>query len=111
MKYSIHAASLVVGTAALVATLIVNTTAQQPATNPEVFVGSVKVGADVKIDGPFTNLSNSPGYDSQPGFLPDGSAVLFSSQREGTQYDIYKYDFAAKKVMQVTHTEENENSP
>jgi dipeptidyl aminopeptidase/acylaminoacyl peptidase len=84
---------------------------QQPPVNTEVFLATLRPDARPMIAGPLTNLSNSPGYDSQPSFLPDGSGVLFSSQREGTQYDIYKYDFASKSVVQVTHTPENENSP
>jgi hypothetical protein len=58
-----------------------------------------------------TNISNSPGYDNQPGFLPDGSGVLFSSVRVGTQYDIYKYDFTSRRVVPVINTPDNENSP
>ena len=58
------------------------------------------------------NISNSPGYDNQPSFLPDGSAVLFASQRgEGNQTDIYRYDIASKAVTQLTKTPESEYSP
>jgi dipeptidyl aminopeptidase/acylaminoacyl peptidase len=95
----------------IVAVLSVVVAGQQPAANTEVFLATLTLGAPPTIAGPPANLSNSPGYDSQPSFLPDGSGVLFSSQREGTQYDIYKYDFASQKVSQVTHTPENENSP
>jgi dipeptidyl aminopeptidase/acylaminoacyl peptidase len=75
---------------------------------PEVYLAHLTATG---ITGPLVNISNSPGYDSQPSFLPDGSAILFSSQREGTQYDIYRYDIASKRLSQVTHSEENENSP
>ena len=58
------------------------------------------------------NISNSPGYDNQPSFLPDGSAILFASQRgEGNQTDIYRYDIASKAVTQLTKTPESEYSP
>ena len=46
--------------------------------------------------GPWINISNSPGYDNQPSFLPDSSAVLFSSNRDGKQTDIYRYDIAVE---------------
>src|SRR5580765_3915779 len=36
------------------------------------------------------NITNNPGYDNQPFFLPDSSAVLFSSRRDGQQNDIYR---------------------
>ena len=57
------------------------------------------------------NISNSPGYDNQPSFLPDSSAILFSSNRDGKQMDIYRYDIAAKAVKQVTNTVDSEFSP
>jgi len=57
------------------------------------------------------NITNNPGYDNQPYFLPDSSGVLFSSRRDGQQNDIYRYDIATKKVTQLTHTPENEYSP
>ncbi len=57
------------------------------------------------------DISNSPGYDNQPSFLPDGSALLFSSNRDGKQTDIYRYDIAVKALKQVTNTPEAEYSP
>jgi dipeptidyl aminopeptidase/acylaminoacyl peptidase len=63
----------------------------------------VKAGAPV-------NISNHPGYDNQPFFLPDSSGVLFSSNRDG-QNDIYRYDIATKAITRVTNTAENEYSP
>ena len=57
------------------------------------------------------NISNNPGYDNQPSFLPDSSGLLFSSNRDGKQMDIYRYDIASKNVSQVTNTPEGEYSP
>jgi hypothetical protein len=57
------------------------------------------------------NISNSPGYDNQPSFLPDSSAVLFSSNRDGKQTDIYRYDIASKALTQLTKTPDSEYSP
>jgi hypothetical protein len=56
-------------------------------------------------------VTNNPDYDNQPSFLPDGSAVLFSSKRDGKQNDIYRYDLASKQVKPVTTTAESEYSP
>jgi len=61
--------------------------------------------------GTAVNITNNPGYDNQPCFLPDSSGVLFSSNRDGKQNDIYRYDIATKAVTQLTHTPENEYSP
>jgi Tol biopolymer transport system component len=60
--------------------------------------------------GPPKNISNNPGYDNQPSFFPDGSGLLFTSNRDGKQTDIYRYDLAAG-ITQVTRTAESEYSP
>jgi len=60
---------------------------------------------------PLINISNSPGYDNQPSFLPDSSAILFSSNRDGKQTDIYRYDIAGKTLKQLTNTPDSEYSP
>ncbi|MBA3640369.1 MAG: PD40 domain-containing protein [Acidobacteria bacterium] len=64
------------------------------------------------------NISNSPGYDNQPFFTPDGAALLFTSARGAVmsacgspQTDIYRYDLATRAVTQVTDTPECEYSP
>jgi dipeptidyl aminopeptidase/acylaminoacyl peptidase len=64
----------------------------------------------VKVERP-TNITNNRGYDNQPHFLPDSSGLLFSSNRDGKQTDIYRYDIATKAVTRVTSTPENEYSP
>lgn len=57
------------------------------------------------------NISNSPGYDNQPSFTPDGRFVLFTSIRGGTQTDVYRYAIATHEVSRVTDTPESEYSP
>ena len=84
-------------------------TAPPPAT--EVFLAPLTfANATVTIGTP-VNISNNPGYDNQPSFLADSSAVLFASNRDTKQNDIYKYDIATKQVIQLTKTDENEYSP
>jgi len=61
--------------------------------------------------GSWLNISNNSGYDNQPSFLPDSSAVLFSSNRDGKQTDIYRYDIASKALTQLTKTVDSEYSP
>ncbi len=82
---------------------------QQPVVNTEIFLAPLdaKIG---KIGAPL-NISNSPDYDNQPSFTPDGKSILFTSKRDGKQTDIYRYDLAAKAVTQLTHTAESEYSP
>lgn len=90
----------------------------------EVFLAPLSVSGSRAIVGPAVNISNSPGYDNQPSFTPDGAGILFTSDRtrmvtapvEGVapapaQTDIYRYDLASKRVSQVTDTVQSEYSP
>lgn len=58
-----------------------------------------------------TNISASPGYDNQPSFMRDSRSVLFTSNRDGKQSDIYRYWIADRKLTQLTSTAESEYSP
>jgi hypothetical protein len=97
----------------------------QPAPpDTEIFLAAFSTGSPgsptVTIGTP-QNISNNAGYDNQPSFLADGTAVLFTSVRGGrkpdpansaaTGSDIYRYDLATQKVSQVTDTPESEYSP
>src|SRR4029450_8623817 len=87
----------------------------------EVFLASLSIKGDTVEIGAPVNISNSPGYDNQPSFTPDGAAVLFTSVRGDRQpepanpaasgSDIYRFDIVAAKVSQVTQTPESEYSP
>jgi WD40-like Beta Propeller Repeat len=107
--------------------------AQSPP-DTEIFLASLS-SVDGKLAiGPPNNISNSPGYDNQPSFTPDGQGVLFASIRgqaarpalsavEGAasgaasvpsallQTDIYRYEIASRRIWRVTHTPEGEYSP
>ena len=94
--------------------------AQAPAGPPstEVYVASIAATGGSMTIGKPENISNSPGYDNQPFFGPDGRSLYFTSGRgkpaaqgSAPQTDIYRYDFASKSVSQVTSTPESEYSP
>ena len=95
--------------------------AQQPSPSPspapapppdtDIFIVEMKsAGARVEFGRP-ANATSRPGYDNQPSFTPDGRAVLFSSQREGNQTDVYRYDLATAQTVRLTSTPESEYSP
>lgn len=95
-----------VGLAMVAASVLV---AQAPAT--EIYLAPFsEAGAKVTV-GRAVNITNNPGYDNQPQFLADSSGILFSSNRDGAQSDVYRYDIALKRIAQVTATADNENSP
>jgi WD40 repeat protein len=58
-----------------------------------------------------TNITHTPGYDNQPSFTSDGTALLFTSNRGEKQTDIYRYTIASGDTTRVTSTAESEYSP
>jgi len=68
-----------------------------------VVQGRVSVGTPV-------NITNRPGYDNQPSFLPDGRSILYTSVRD-SQADIYRFDIERRTNSAVTQTRESEYSP
>jgi WD40 repeat protein len=78
---------------------------------PDTEIFLAPLGADAGVGRP-VNITNSPGYDNQPAFTPDGAAILFTSIRGGgTQTDTYRYDVASGSTTRVTNTPESEYSP
>ncbi len=57
-----------------------------------------------------THITDRQGYDNQPHFTPDGSTVLFTSDRTGNM-DTFAYNVKDGSIRQVTTTEEGEYSP
>jgi Tol biopolymer transport system component len=57
------------------------------------------------------NITNSPGYDNQPYFLPDGKSLLYSSDDGFGQTDIYRYNIQGQSERRLTFTPNNEYSP
>jgi dipeptidyl aminopeptidase/acylaminoacyl peptidase len=61
--------------------------------------------------GTAVNVTSRPGYDNQPAFLPDGSALIYTRVGEDGQADIWRCDVASHRSEQVTTTPESEYSP
>ena len=96
----------------LIVALIAGAAAQAPSTDvllvplPSEGDAATTVSAD-----DVTYLTNNDTYDNQPSFVPESSAVLYVSQDETGQTDIYRYDVASGEAMRVTETQESEFSP
>lgn len=95
---------------------ILSTQAAPPAT--EVYLAALSGdGAKLSVGKP-ENISNSPGYDNQPFFSPDGQSLYFTSARGDVaskcgspQTDVYRLDLASRAVARVTETTDCEYSP
>jgi hypothetical protein len=66
----------------------------------------LKAGTASKV----RNIVPHKGYNNQPAFMPDGSAILFVSDRTGST-DVYRYDVRSGVTTQVTDTKDAEFSP
>lgn len=54
------------------------------------------------------NITNNKGYDNQPSFALDGKSILFTSIRNGEDSDIYEYNLANGKTIQITTSDDSE---
>jgi dipeptidyl aminopeptidase/acylaminoacyl peptidase len=80
-----------------------------PAT--DIYLADLRVAQGRVSLGVPVNVTARPGYDNQPFFLPDGRAFLYTSIREDSQADIYRYDIDQKASVRLTATRESEYSP
>jgi hypothetical protein len=76
----------------------------------DIFLADITLREGQLHIGEPTNVTQRDGYDNQPWFLPDGSAFLYASERDG-QTDIFRYDLRTGTAVRVTDTPENEYSP
>lgn len=87
-------------------------TAVAPFPSTDIIIVSMRdSGATFEIYGKPVNFTHRTGYDNQPSFWFDGKTILYTSIREDQQADIYSYDIASKKTIQLTKTPESEYSP
>jgi hypothetical protein len=108
MRHSVIAAVL---TLALSGQLSGQRGAGSPPPDTEIFLAPLSTSAGLPSIGQPVNITNSPGYDNQPSFTPDGQQILFTSNRGGTQTDIFRYDIAGRAIARLTDTPESEYSP
>jgi dipeptidyl aminopeptidase/acylaminoacyl peptidase len=82
--------------------------AQAP--NTDIFLAPLTRAGGALVVGPALNVTHRVGYDNQPSFLPDGSAILYTAVDSGGQADIWRYDIASRRTSRVTATPESEYS-
>jgi dipeptidyl aminopeptidase/acylaminoacyl peptidase len=115
MKFTFHSflrAALLLLAASLAAPAQTQTTTTTtPVATEDIFVVSLNLARGKPEFGQPVNITARAGYDNQPSFLPDGQSLLYTSQREGEQTDIYRYDFKTGQSTRLTSTNEGEYSP
>ena len=57
------------------------------------------------------NITNHPGYDSQPSFHTDQPIIYYASFNDEGRSDIKYYDYKTGETKSLTHTPEREYSP
>ena len=68
-----------------------------------------QTGGEVHFGEP-RNASKRTGYDNQPGFTPDGRAVLYTVIGDDGQADIWRYPLSGGRPRRITVTRESEYS-
>ena len=101
---------LVLGVAALQAIGPAAPARAQGATDIVLLEIAERDGRVVGAGGAPVRVTDRDGYDNQPAFTPDGTAILYTSIRDG-QADTYRYDLATGATTRVTRTPESEYSP
>jgi TolB protein len=71
--------------------------------NSEIYLYSLETGEPV-------NLTNSPKFEADPCFSPDGKQIAFVSERDGN-YEIYVMDADGKNVNRLTNHPSAESHP
>jgi dipeptidyl aminopeptidase/acylaminoacyl peptidase len=77
----------------------------------DIYLFNFKIDQDQFSLSNARNITNSPGYDNQPFFLPDGESLLYSSDDGFGQTDIYRYNIQAGSERRLTFTPNSEYSP
>jgi Tol biopolymer transport system component/DNA-binding winged helix-turn-helix (wHTH) protein len=71
--------------------------------NSEIYIYTLDTGKHV-------NLTNSPKFEADPAFSPDGKQIAFISERDGN-YEIYVMDMDGKNVKRLTDHPSAESHP
>jgi dipeptidyl aminopeptidase/acylaminoacyl peptidase len=77
----------------------------------EIYIADIEINSNYAIVSNIKNISNNAGYDNQPHFLKGTNKILFASNRDGKQTDIYEYDINSEKITPFITSEESEYSP
>jgi Tol biopolymer transport system component len=97
--------------AALLPVLHQRAAAQAAPPNSDVFLTPLLRDGDSLRLGAAQNITRRPGYDNQPSFLTDATALLYTAIDSSGQADIWRYDLRSRRRTRLTDTPESEYSP
>jgi hypothetical protein len=83
---------------------------QGPAQEPVTDVFVVPLDENGSLSGEPRNITRRLGYDNQPAFTLDGSAILYTSMGRDGQADIWYVSLSEGDAVQLTSTRESEYS-
>ncbi len=98
------------GTAALLLAIGAGVASAQ-APDTEIYLAPIARHGDSLVVGRVENVTRRAGYDNQPFFLPDGSALLYTAIGGDGQADVWRYELSTRISTRVTATPESEYSP
>jgi Tol biopolymer transport system component len=70
----------------------------------DIFLVEVQESEGRLAAGRVVRVTDRAGYDNQPGFLPDGTSLLFTSIDSAGQADIFRYDIEAMRSTPLTRS-------
>jgi Tol biopolymer transport system component len=79
--------------------------------NSDVFLAKIVRSGDSLSLSAAENITRRPGYDNQPAFLTDATALLYTAVDSSGQADIWRYELRTRRHTRVTRTAESEYSP
>ena len=72
--------------------------------NSDIFVAPLSFEDGAPRIGRPTNITNAPGYDNQPSFLPEVSRFLYVAEGASGKTDIWGYDIETGDRLRVSNT-------
>lgn len=89
------------------------TSIQTPANVPstDIYLADFSERGDRLTIGRPADITRRKGYDNQPSFSPDGSALYYTVIGDDKQADIYRYVLESGAARRMTQTTESEYSP
>lgn len=77
----------------------------------DIFLAQILRSGDSLSLSAAQNITQRDGYDNQPAFLTDATALLYTAIDASGQADIWRYELRTRRSTRLTHTAESEYSP